>query len=63
MAVSQEASAKPSQVALAWLLHQPELTAPIVSATSLSQLDEILASVKLSLPEEMLSRLDAASRH
>ena len=62
MAVSQEASAKPSQVALAWLLHQPELTAPIVSATSLSQLDEILASVKLSLPEEMLSRLDAASR-
>ncbi len=62
MAVSQELSAKPSQVALAWLLHQPELTAPIVSATSLSQLDEILASVNLSLPEEALLRLDAASR-
>lgn len=58
---SETLSAKPAQVALAWLLTRRGLTAPIVSATSLGQLDEILDSVGLSLPDEALSRLETAS--
>lgn len=61
LAVSKELSAQPAQVALAWLLTRPGLTAPIASATSLKQLDEVLDSVNLTLPGEALSRLEAAS--
>jgi len=53
--------ATPAQIALAWLLAQPGITAPIVSATSLDQLDEILASTKIALGAEALTRLDKAS--
>ncbi len=60
MAVSEELSAKPSQVALAWLLSRPGITAPIVSATSREQLDELLGSVSLTIPPEMSARLEIA---
>ena len=60
--VSQELNAPAAQVALAWLLSRPGLTAPIASATSLAQLDEILAAVDLDLPVDARDRLDAASR-
>jgi aryl-alcohol dehydrogenase-like predicted oxidoreductase len=50
-----------AQVALAWLLAKPELTAPIASATSLPQLEELLAAVRLQLSQEDVARLDAAS--
>ncbi|WP_301116308.1 aldo/keto reductase [Pusillimonas sp. (ex Stolz et al. 2005)] len=60
--VSEELAAKPSQVALAWLQSRPGLTAPIASATSVAQLDEIMGSAQLSLPEQALARLDAASK-
>lgn len=62
LTVSDELSAKPAQVALAWLLSRPGLTAPIASATSLTQLDEILDAVTLSLPEPLLTRLNKASQ-
>ena len=62
LAVSEELSVKPAQVALAWLLTRPGLTAPIASATRLSQLDEVLDAVNVSLPDTALSRLEAASR-
>ena len=62
LAVSDELSARPAQVALAWLLSRPGVTAPIVSATRLAQLDEILDAVPLSIPEPLLTRLDEASR-
>jgi aryl-alcohol dehydrogenase-like predicted oxidoreductase len=50
-----------AQVALAWLLAKPELTAPIASATSLPQLEELLGAVRLQLSQEDVARLDAAS--
>jgi aryl-alcohol dehydrogenase-like predicted oxidoreductase len=50
-----------AQVALAWLLAKPELTAPIASATSLSQLNELLGAVRLELDGAEIARLDAAS--
>lgn len=62
LAVSDELSARPAQVALAWLLTRPGVTAPIASATSLAQLDEILDAVTLSLPELALARLNETSR-
>src|SRR5690625_1584013 len=62
LAVADELSARPAQVALAWLLSRPGVTAPIASATSLDQLDEILGAVSLSIPESLLTRLNEASR-
>lgn len=62
LSVADELSARPAQVALAWLLTRPALTAPIASATSLTQLDELLDAVTLTLPEPLLARLNEASR-
>ena len=62
LSVADELSARPAQVALAWLLTRPALTAPIASATSLTQLDELLDAVTLTLPEPVLARLNEASR-
>ena len=53
--------ATPAQISLAWLVAQPAITAPIVSATSLTQLDEILDSADIVLDKETLARLDHAS--
>ena len=53
--------ATPAQVSLAWLLAQPLVTAPIVSATSLAQLQEILKAPALTLALEDLAALDKAS--
>ncbi|MGI9196530.1 MAG: aldo/keto reductase [Candidatus Nanopelagicales bacterium] len=50
-----------AEVALAWLMHQPTVAAPIASATSLAQLAEVLDSVCLSLSADDLALLDRAS--
>ena len=47
-----------AQVALAWLLSKPVITAPIVGATKLSQLDEAIASVKVKLSDEEVASLE-----
>jgi aryl-alcohol dehydrogenase-like predicted oxidoreductase len=60
--VSQDLGVPPAQVSLAWLLSRPGLTAPIASATSQEQLDEILVAVDLNLPDDALDQLDIASR-
>lgn len=62
-AVADEMSVRPAQVALAWLLTRPGVTAPIASATNVAQLDEILGSVDVSLPDALLTRLDEASQY
>lgn len=62
-AVADEMSVRPAQVALAWLLTRPGVTAPIASATNVAQLDEILGSVDVSLPDALLTRLDKASQY
>jgi aryl-alcohol dehydrogenase-like predicted oxidoreductase len=53
--------AKPSQVALAWLIARPSITAPIASATSVEQWEEIARATELSLSAEAIGALDAAS--
>jgi aryl-alcohol dehydrogenase-like predicted oxidoreductase len=58
--VAAEAGATPAQVALAWLAAQPGVTAPIASATSPAQLDELLGVLILELSGEQVERLTAA---
>jgi aryl-alcohol dehydrogenase-like predicted oxidoreductase len=60
-AVAARLGATPAQVALAWLMARPGVTAPIASATSVSQLDEILRAATLVLDAAAMKALDAAS--
>lgn len=59
--VATHHSATPAQIALAWLMAQPLVTAPIVSATSLTQLGEILKAPRIELTPDDIAELDAAS--
>lgn len=54
-------AATASQVALAWLVARASITAPIVSATSVEQLREILAAATLALSAQDVAELDEAS--
>lgn len=58
--VALEAGATPAQVALAWIAAQPGITAPIASATSRAQLDELLGVLTLELSGEQVERLTQA---
>ncbi|KQP48940.1 aldo/keto reductase [Methylobacterium sp. Leaf108] len=60
-AVAAEHDATPAQVALAWLIARPGVTAPIASATSVAQLDELIGAVSLTLSPSGRDRLNAAS--
>ncbi len=51
----------PAQVATAWLMAQPAVTAPIASATSLAQLAELLAATRLTLDAQAMAVLNQAS--
>jgi aryl-alcohol dehydrogenase-like predicted oxidoreductase len=59
--VAARQQATPAQVALAWLIARPSVTAPIASATSLEQLDELVKATALELDETSLRLLDEAS--
>jgi aryl-alcohol dehydrogenase-like predicted oxidoreductase len=53
-----ERGVPPAQVALAWLLHKPGVTAPIVGATKLGHIEDALAAEQLSLDEQEIARLE-----
>jgi aryl-alcohol dehydrogenase-like predicted oxidoreductase len=53
-----ELGQNPAIVALAWLLHQPVVTAPIIGPRTIEQLDESLIAMDLKLDEETLKKLD-----
>lgn len=59
--LTEELAATPAQIALAWLMARPGVTAPIASATSLEQLDDITAAARLKLTEEAMKQLEEAS--
>jgi aryl-alcohol dehydrogenase-like predicted oxidoreductase len=54
-------NATPAQVALAWQIARPSITAPIASATSLEQLQGLVAAARLSLDAEAIRAIDTAS--
>lgn len=60
--VAREAGAAPAQVALAWLAAQPAVTAPIASATSVAQVEDLLGAMRLELTLDQIARLDAAGK-
>jgi len=49
---------KPAQVALAWVLRQPGITAPIVGASKMEQLDQAVEALDITLSEEDAQRLE-----
>jgi aryl-alcohol dehydrogenase-like predicted oxidoreductase len=60
-AVAGETRTTPAQVALAWLIARPSITAPIASASRLEQLGDLVKACSLSLSAAQVATLDAAS--
>jgi aryl-alcohol dehydrogenase-like predicted oxidoreductase len=59
-AVARDRGAQPAEVALAWLLSKPVVTAPIVGTTKAQHLDTALTATELELTAEEISKLEAA---
>ncbi len=59
--VAARHGAKPAEIALAWLIARAGVTAPIASATSLAQVESLIASARISLDPDDREQLDAAS--
>lgn len=60
--VAEDIDATPAQVSLAWIMAQPCVVAPIASATSVAQLEELAVAASLKLDSAVLAQLDEASR-
>ena len=59
--VARENNSTPARVALAWLIAQPGITAPIASATNLDQLEDLAEAAKLKLDSASLDKLTKVS--
>lgn len=60
--VSEELNAPLAQIAIAWQLHKPYITAPIASATSEAQVKDLVAAASLALSDKQMEKLDKASK-
>lgn len=56
--LAQRREASPAQIALAWLLHQPAVTAPIIGATKMHHLEEAVAALEIDLSAEECTYLE-----
>ncbi len=56
--LADERGVKPAQIALAWMLHKPGITAPIVGASKMYQLDEAIAAADITLTPDEIKRLE-----
>jgi aryl-alcohol dehydrogenase-like predicted oxidoreductase len=56
--VAEQRGVPNAQIALAWLLHKPGVTAPIVGATKIGHIEDALAAEQLSLSDEEIARLE-----
>jgi aryl-alcohol dehydrogenase-like predicted oxidoreductase len=59
--VGKQVQAEPGEVALAWLLAQPGVTAPIASATTVGQVDSLVRATQITLSEAQIAELEKAS--
>jgi aryl-alcohol dehydrogenase-like predicted oxidoreductase len=59
--VAKQHNSTPASVSLAWLIARPSITAPIASATSLEQLNELIEATKLELDHSQIELLNQAS--
>jgi aryl-alcohol dehydrogenase (NADP+) len=60
--VAKERGLTGSQIALAWILHKPYITAPIIGATKLEHLEQSLAALEVQLTAEEMARLEEPYR-
>jgi 1-deoxyxylulose-5-phosphate synthase len=58
IAVAAERGVAPAQIALAWILQQPGITAPIVGASKMEQLDQAISALDIVLSPEERARLE-----
>lgn len=56
--LARQQGVTPSQIALAWLLHQPGIAAPIIGASKMHHLEEAVAAVEIKLSQEDLTALE-----
>ena len=61
--VARQSNSKPASVALAWLIARPGITAPIASATSLEQLNDLIHATSLELDQSSIGLLNQASTY
>ena len=62
VALAEEKGVTPAQIALAWLLHQPGVDAPIIGATKMPHLEQAVEALEIELAEEELDRLEEPYR-
>jgi aryl-alcohol dehydrogenase-like predicted oxidoreductase len=60
--VARERGLPPAQIAIAWLLHKPVVTSPIVGATRGSHIDDAIAATNVDLACDEIERLENAYR-
>jgi aryl-alcohol dehydrogenase (NADP+) len=60
--LADEAGLKPATLAVAWVMHQPAVTAPILGASRADQLDDTLAAADVHLDADLLAKLDNLTR-
>ena len=57
--IAKQRGIPPAQVALAWLLHQPGVTAPIIGASKMNHLEDAVAAVQVKLSKQEMQRLES----
>ena len=60
--LAQRRGVRPAQIALAWILHKPAVTAPIVGASKMQHLDDAIAALDVRLTEDEIRQLEEAYR-
>jgi aryl-alcohol dehydrogenase-like predicted oxidoreductase len=58
--IAEKRGVTSSQVALAWMLSKPYITAPIIGATKLEHLEQSIAALEIELSEEEIASLESA---
>ncbi len=58
-AVAADHGCSPAQIALAWMLHKPAITSPIIGASKMKHLEESVAATEIELSNEEMTRLEA----
>ncbi|MCS7071640.1 MAG: aldo/keto reductase, partial [Anaerolinea sp.] len=61
-AIAAEHDARPAQIALAWLLTRPSITAPIIGARTVAQLQEVIGADAIALTPAQIGQLNAVSQ-
>ena len=56
--IAEQMGAKPAQIALAWMLHKPGITAPIIGTSKMYQLEEAVAALEIDLGEADIAYLE-----